>query len=73
MVGGAGKVVTQTAAILPSLNLTIGNATVTLKEVRIELDGDLSDTRLGTIGSDVLWAKGGYTLDFGKRELTLGQ
>lgn len=71
-VGGAGLVEDRSTAILPKLTLTLGNQSVDLKDVGIELDGGGSDTSTATLGSDVLWAKGGYMMDFGKLNLSLG-
>jgi hypothetical protein len=72
-VGGAGLVENREAAILPSLALRIGDKTVPLTDVRIELKAAEGESTYGTIGSDVLWAKGGYTMDFGKLSLALGR
>jgi predicted aspartyl protease len=72
-VGGAGLVENREAAILPALALRIGDKTVALADVRIELKKAEGETTYGTVGSDVLWAKGGYTMDFGKLNLTLGR
>jgi hypothetical protein len=38
----------------------------------IEIDGNGANDLYGTVGADVLWAKGGYTMDFGALSLTLG-
>jgi hypothetical protein len=71
-VGGAGVVEVRNEAVLPSLALSIGGTQLTVPDVHIELDGNGSDTTYGTLGYDVLWAKGGYTLDFGRLALSLG-
>lgn len=71
-VGGGGGVEARETAFAPSVDVTLGGATVTLKDMPVELGGNGSDTHYGTVGYDVLWAKGGYTIDFGKLNLSLG-
>ena len=56
----------------PLPTLSVGDATVTLANVNADLTGNGSDQNYGTIGADILWAKGGYSIDFGKCELLLG-
>lgn len=69
---GAGGVEERQSAIFPAMDFTIGGATVTLPNVTVDLTGNGSDDHYGSIGMDVLWAKGGYTFDFGAMSLTLG-
>jgi predicted aspartyl protease len=71
-VGGAGVVEVRNEAVFPQLAFTIGGTALTVPDIHVELDGNGSDTTYGTLGSDVLWAKGGYTLDFGRLTLSLG-
>jgi predicted aspartyl protease len=71
-IGGAGLTEEREIAVVPAMTFVIGNAAVPLTDVPIELTGGGSDVNYGTIGNDVLWAKGGYTIDFGKLMLTLG-
>lgn len=71
-VGGGGGIEDRDTVLLPSLDLTLSSSTVMLKDMAIELGGNGSDANYGTIGYDVLWARGGYTIDFGKLNLSLG-
>lgn len=71
-VGGAGGVETRQIAIIPSTTVTVGNQTVPMTNLHIELDGSGSDDRYGSLGNDVLWAKGGFTIAFDKLALSLG-
>lgn len=71
-VGGGGGVEARDTAFAPSVDVTLGGTTVTLKDMPVELGGNGSDTNYGTVGYDVLWAKGGYTIDFGRLNLSLG-
>ena len=59
-------------AIVPRLTFRIGETSVDLSNVQIHLNGNGSDTAFGTLGTDVLWGKGGYTIDFNTLDLTLG-
>jgi predicted aspartyl protease len=67
--GGAQK---RDNAIIPSLDFAIGNSHVPMANAAIEIDGNGANDLYGTVGADVLWAKGGYTMDFGALSLTLG-
>ncbi|HEX2592914.1 MAG TPA: retropepsin-like aspartic protease [Rhizomicrobium sp.] len=67
--GGAEK---RDSAVIPKLDTAVGGTHVMLSDVKIELEGSGADDLYGTIGADLLWAKGGYTTDFGKLSLTLG-
>ena len=71
-VAGAGGIEERQVAIMPNLSFIAGGATVDLKDVRVDLTGNGSDTNYGSVGADVLWAKGGYTIDFGALDLSLG-
>lgn len=71
-VAGAGGVEERDEAIIPSLDVKIGDTTVTLQDVTIDLNGNGTADNYGSIGMDVLWAKGGYTIDFARNSLTLG-
>ena len=71
-VAGAGGVETRHAAIIPTTTIAVGNQSVPLTDMRIEIDGSAVATRDGSLGNDVLWAKGGFTLDFDNLELSLG-
>jgi predicted aspartyl protease len=71
-VGGAGGVEERDEAIIPSLDVKIGDETVVLHDVTVDLNGSGTDDNYGSIGMDVLWAKGGYTIDFAQNRLTLG-
>jgi len=72
-VGGAGAVENRDAAILPAATVRIGDQTVPVEDMRIELQGVGDSSNWGTIASDVLWAEGGYTMDFGRLNLSLGK
>ncbi len=71
-VAGAGGIETRNVAIIPNTSVTVGDQTVALSELDAELDGSSADTRDGSLGNDVLWAKGGFTIDFDRLSLTLG-
>lgn len=71
-VGGAGGVEIRQTAVLPRLRLSVADTTLPLSDVPVELDGNGADKTYGVIGADVLWARGGYTLDFRNLSLTLG-
>jgi hypothetical protein len=72
-VGGAGGAEERQVAIIPKLSLRVGETSVGLSNVQIHLNGNGSDTAFGTLGTDVLWDKGGYTIDFNTLDLTLGK
>jgi predicted aspartyl protease len=69
---GAGGVEERQSAIFPTMDFSIDGKSVTLANVPVDLTGNGSDDHYGSIGIDVLWAKGGYTFDFGAMSLTLG-
>jgi predicted aspartyl protease len=71
-VGGAGGVDHREAVILPKLEMIVGGTRVALTDVEVELDGAVDAKGFGAIGADLLWARGGYTLDFRNLSLTLG-
>ncbi len=68
---GAGGVEERQSAIFPTMDFTIDGKTVTLKDVSVDMTGNGSDVNYGSIGIDILWAKGGYTFDFGTLNLSL--
>jgi predicted aspartyl protease len=70
-IGGAGGIETRETRVVPQLDVTIDGKTVPLKDVDIELDGTQKDDAYGTLGTDVLWARG-YTIDFRALRLSLG-
>lgn len=72
-VAGAGGVEERQTAIIPTLAFIAGGATVNLTDVAVQLTGNGSETNYGSVGADVLWAKGGYTIDFGALDLKLGE
>jgi predicted aspartyl protease len=71
-VAGAGGVETRQTAIIPATTVVVGNQNVAITGMLIELDGSGADSRYGSLGNDVLWAQGGFTLDFGRLQLSLG-
>ena len=71
-VGGAGGIEERDQAIVPKLDVAIGDIVVSLENVPVDLNGNGTDDDYGSIGMDVLWAKGGYTIDFGAGTLALG-
>jgi hypothetical protein len=71
-VGGAGGIEERNEAIIPSLELRFDNKAVSLRDIAIELDGNGTDSKVATLGADALWAKGGYTIDFGTLNLSIG-
>lgn len=71
-IGGAGGVDHREAVVLPELDITVGGTRVPLTDVEVELDGAVDAKGFGVIGADLLWARGGYTLDFRNLSLTLG-
>jgi predicted aspartyl protease len=71
-VGGAGGIEKRQVAIIPNLAVILGGSTIELSNVAVDLTGNGSETNYGSVGADILWAKGGYTIDFGALDLSLG-
>lgn len=69
---GAAGIEERQVAVIPNLSFIAGGTTVELTNVQIDLTGNGSQTHYGSVGADVLWAKGGYTIDFGALDLSLG-
>lgn len=69
---GAGGAEQRQAAVIPTLDVAVESVHVTLSRVSVDLEGNGNESLYGTIGADLLWAKGGYTIDFGALELSLG-
>lgn len=70
--GGAGGTIEVEEKILPKVTLSIGGGEATLKDVNVEADDSSSVSDVyGTIGSDLLYAGGGYEIDLQRLRLRI--
>lgn len=68
---GAGGIEERQSAVIPAISLAVGDTSIALQNVNVDLTGSGPDDVYGSVGYDVLWARGGYTFDFGSLNLSL--